>query len=232
MSDLHLEFHADKGASFVEELPVLADVLVLAGDICSVDLLIPRLSTFAKRWPHVVYVHGNHEFYGSDRSAVLERMLWLVPEFQNLHWLDSGEVEIEGQRLLGSPMWFPPAPNAPKWAMSDFSEIRDFEKWVYRENARAIRFFDENLSQGDVVVTHHLPSQKSVAPIYVGNPLNPYFVCDVTPMIQRLKPKLWIHGHTHTTRDYKIGPTRVVCNPLGYPGEPVRGFDEALVIDI
>ena len=31
--------------------------------------------------------------------------------------------------------------------------------------------------------------------------------------------KLWVHGHTHDEFDYKIGITRVVCNPRGYPKE-------------
>jgi len=31
--------------------------------------------------------------------------------------------------------------------------------------------------------------------------------------------RLWLHGHTHSPRDYVIGTTRVVCNPRGYPHE-------------
>ena len=42
--------------------------------------------------------------------------------------------------------------------MSDFSVIRDFQSWVYEENARAVTFFRRELREGDVVVTHHLPS--------------------------------------------------------------------------
>ena len=30
--------------------------------------------------------------------------------------------------------------------------------------------------------------------------------------------KLWTHGHTHEDFDYRIGSTRVVCNPRGYDG--------------
>jgi Icc-related predicted phosphoesterase len=33
------------------------------------------------------------------------------------------------------------------------------------------------------------------------------------------RPALWLHGHTHGSCDYKLGDTRVVCNPMGYPGE-------------
>ncbi len=27
---------------------------------------------------------------------------------------------------------------------------------------------------------------------------------------------LWVHGHTHSSHDYRVGPCRVVCNPRGY----------------
>ncbi len=35
----------------------------------------------------------------------------------------------------------------------------------------------------------------------------------------------------HDACDYRIGETRVICNPRGYPGEWGH-FDAALVIDI
>ena len=30
--------------------------------------------------------------------------------------------------------------------------------------------------------------------------------------------RLWTHGHTHHPFDYRIGSTRIVCNPRGYGG--------------
>jgi hypothetical protein len=35
-------------------------------------------------------------------------------------------------------------------------------------------------------------------------------------MIDHPQIKLWTHGHTHYPFDYRIGSTRVVCNPRGY----------------
>ena len=42
---------------------------------------------------------------------------------------------------------------------------------------------------------------------------------------------LWSHGHTHHCFDYTVGDTRIVCNPLGYPGER-SGFNPDCVVDI
>jgi predicted NBD/HSP70 family sugar kinase len=37
--------------------------------------------------------------------------------------------------------------------------------------------------------------------------------------IKGMDIKCWVHGHTHSTHDYMIGNTRVLCNPRGYPRE-------------
>jgi hypothetical protein len=45
--------------------------------------------------------------------------------------------------------------------------------------------------------------------------------------------QVWTHGHTHDPFNYKIGNTRVICNPRGYTGyesrtrdfSPLEGFD-------
>jgi hypothetical protein len=65
----------------------------------------------------------------------------------------------------------------------------------------------------------------------VGNPLNPFFVCDLERLIRERRPKLWIHGHTPSSLNYRIGATNVVCNPFGYAGmEQNSAFDDKLVV--
>ena len=43
------------------------------------------------------------------------------------------------------------------FAMNDFAMIQGLEDWVYDENARARAFFDAEVREGDIVVSHHLP---------------------------------------------------------------------------
>jgi Icc-related predicted phosphoesterase len=83
-----------------------------------------------------------------------------------------------------------------------------------------------------VVVTHHLPSSKSIAPQYKGDPLNPCFASDLDSIFETYQPEAWIHGHTHSSFDYTSGKTRVVCNPRGYAETPNPAFKDSLVIDI
>ena len=72
-----------------------------------------------------------------------------------------------------------------------------------------------------VVVTHHLPSPKSVAERFRGSPLTPAFASDLDRLV--VQADLWLHGHTHDNFDYRLGPCRVVCNPRGYVREVAPG---------
>ena len=64
------------------------------------------------------------------------------------------------------------------------------------------------------------------------DPISAAFASNMTDFISSTKVKLWVHGHIHTAFEYSIGDTRVICNPLGYPDEPQRGFDPALIVEI
>jgi hypothetical protein len=50
-------------------------------------------------------------------------------------------------------------------------------------------------------------------------------------------PSLWVHGHTHTSFDYRLGGCRVLCNPRGYqlerlPTPENPQFDAGLVVQL
>jgi Icc-related predicted phosphoesterase len=237
-SDLHFEFHADQGEGMTAELVAGAfDVLVIAGDLCDFQGLAAALRRVARAAAPrpVVYVLGNHEFYGGDRGAVIRTVAAAVSEHPNLHWLegcggngsegqDLGVVTLGGHRFVGTTLWFAHHPNAPQWAMNDFSTIRGFRAWVYNANREAQLFLRDTVQPGDVVVTHHLPAERSVAPQFRGSALNAFFLCSQQALMLTHKPALWCHGHTHVGADYRIGETRVVCNPFGYPGEKAMSW--------
>jgi DNA polymerase V len=92
---------------------------------------------------------------------------------------------------------------------------------------------ERTVREGSIVVTHMLPSQRSIAPQFARSPLNPFFLCDVEELILERAPQLWVHGHTHVSCDYEIGRTRVVCNPFGYARvEENARFDEGKIVDV
>ena len=234
MSDLHLEFRPGTWREYIETLPVLADALVLAGDVHVGEAIVETLSAFAKRWRHVIFVAGNHELYSTSPATVAQHRNETMSRAANVHWLENSSVTLGGQRFVGCSLWFQEPKNGriKQWLM-DFHAIRDFEPWVYDRCEASRRFLEHHVNKDDVVVTHHLPHPASIAKKYRGDAMNAFFLCDMSRLIAEAQPRLWIHGHTHESVDATVGGTRIVCNPFGYAhdGEN-RFFRSDLVIDV
>jgi Icc-related predicted phosphoesterase len=129
-------------------------------------------------------------------------------------------------------MWFPYDPlnqlHEKHWP--DFENISRLSEWVYKSNRAFVEVADK-ITAETVVITHHLPSRRSVAPQFQSSEMNRFFVCDMSQIIVERRPRLWLHGHTHESLDYLHEATRVVCNPFGYSWAMNPGF-AASVVDI
>lgn len=234
-SDVHCEFHQDGGKSFFSHLKSDADVLVLPGDICSGHHIRSVMQNACSIYPEVVSVLGNHEFYGCPVSTVNSNVEEAQEQNKNLHYLRNEAVYVKGQRFVGCTLWFEDDPLniLHEKFMQDFFSIENLRDWVYEENKQSMSFLHRTVQQGDVVVTHHLPSHRSTPERFKRSGINRFFVCDMESMIEKLQPKLWIHGHTHDSADYMIGETRVICNPFGYAGyETNEDFKDKLIVEV
>ena len=116
-SDLHLEFG---GISLENEG---ADVLILSGDIIVAKDLLERDSynirgehdrsnvfhTFfqecSARFPHVIYVMGNHEHYHGDYSKSHRILCDRLAYLWNVHVLDKQRVVIGDTTFIGGTLW-------------------------------------------------------------------------------------------------------------------------------
>lgn len=233
LSDLHFQFHADCGKSFLESLSLPDyDVAVIAGDVANSKKLVTTLENIHVVLGNkpIVYVPGNHEYYHSSLNKVQDRIAADTKRMCNLHWLANGSVTIDGQRFIGGTMWTPKSDDRiAKSLMNDFVCIQRFEQ-VYADHEDFMHNVLPFIEPDDVVVTHHLPSYRSVPPQFAGSTINKFFVNDVESTILEKQPKLWVHGHTHSLFDYMIRKTRVVANPMGYQGEN-PGF-ELMVVEV
>jgi predicted phosphodiesterase len=241
LSDLHLEF----GAIDLPEVP--ADVVVLAGDIHTGTQGLEWARVTFPRLP-IVYVAGNHEYYGHAIPA-LQTTLRAHAAALDITLLENTSVELAGVTFLGCTLWtdfalFGDARLAGQHAalvMNDYRRIRispiyrrlqpaDTIRW----HRRSFQWLSQALAQNRgpvVVVTHHVPSTRSIAPQYVDDLLTAAFASSCDTLVAASQAALWIHGHTHTAFDYMLGKTRVCCNPRGYPGES-SGFNPALVVEL
>ena len=247
LSDLHVEF----GNRLPPPAPD-ADVIALAGDIAPYgpDVLKMVGETYSGR--RVLYVPGNHEFYGGDIDAVGAAMARDCATL-GLELLDRRALTIEGVRFIGATLWTDfaldgvaeviGAQQTARRGMPDFRIIRHAglafspQESVRRHDAD--RDFIEQELRGaadegftPVVITHHAPTPRSIRPWYQGNALNPAFASRLDALIAEHAPPLWIHGHMHDSIDEQLGETRVVANPGGYTASENPRFDPTLCVDV
>lgn len=235
VSDIHTEFHKDKGQKYCRKIPVWGDVLVIAGDFTTISYIYSQTKTLCERFKHVLYVPGNHEFWTADKERVFHQLDKLASQYDNFHWLYNSHTEIEGVKFFGGTMWFEKQKDSQQhekyW--SDFRRIKKLSSWVYKDNEDFRKMLDREYEPGGIIVTHHLPSKKSIHPMYKGEPTNRWYYTDMDEWILDNQPPLWIHGHTHEQFDYMIENTRVVANPRGYDGyEDLRKHNPDLVIEV
>ena len=246
LSDLHLSVEPF-------ERPVNdADVVVLAGDIARPREAVAWAQQFSKP---VLYVPGNHEFYGSSIDATTDELKRLSAG-TDIHILDGAEVVIGSVRFLGTTLWTDfrlfgegterlTAMAEAQRFIRDFSRIRaaDGSEAPFTPDDSACRFERQADWLGSrlgarhegptVVITHHAPSTRSIHPRFEGSRLNACFVSDADGLLDGDRVALWIHGHVHDSFDYLLNGTRVVCNPRGYAKAGVNEnphFDPHLTI--
>jgi predicted phosphodiesterase len=234
LSDTHLEyFKEEQFTSFFNKIKSLqktspAATLILAGDVCQFSLTKTwnnNMKKIISYYENTIYVAGNHEYFDLNINETNDSILNFSQQQKGFHFLNNSSVEIEGQRFIGGTMWYPNSYDSMfKWNMPDFRLIKDFEPEVYENHESFIKNVVSQLDKNDIVVSHHLPLESSIAPQFKNSPLNQFFVTDISNMLSKeTLPKMWIHGHTHCPMDYTHelhgNEMRVFCNPLGYPKE-------------
>jgi predicted phosphodiesterase len=254
-SDLHI----DVGPYELPEPRPAHDAVLIAGDICAGMVRGVRwIASQGLNQRPVVYIGGNHEFYGTTRDGGLQAAREEAARHRNIHLLQDDEMRLGGLRILGATLWTdyklngeaeqPLDMQRAQLLMNDHRAIKlgraGFRRWLpfdaWEEHKATRRWLDRSLPRrlraGQVpvvVVTHHAPSPRSIAPQFAGSVLNPAFCSDLEPLLGRAN--LWVHGHSHAFCDYRVGRARVVNNPRGYVGEKEReetGFDPALVVEV
>lgn len=245
LSDLHLEFAP------LELPPSDADLVILAGDIHTKRRSIKWAdNTFNVP---VVLVPGNHEYWGENLTLLPEKLKNLA-NGTRVKVLNRDAFFIEGIRILGGTCWtdYSLSANAPlamwqaRQVMRDFKKIREGSSYrklipedLRADNAKFRNWLRTQLAlpfKGKtVVVTHHAPSSLSIPQRYLERDS---LLLESASYASSLEHEmegvdLWIHGHTHFSRDYLVKGTRVVCNPRGYAGLELNpDFDPQLVLNI
>ena len=117
-SDIHLEF----GDIFIENTDG-ADVLILGGDIMVANDIAQRdpyntmgehyrsnrfhnfFQQCAGRFPHVIYIAGNHEHYHGDFPKTIPHIKDVLSYIPNLHVLDKETLVLDDITFIGGTLW-------------------------------------------------------------------------------------------------------------------------------
>lgn len=241
-SDLHLEgfLGRDYETLGIDFLPTDerdgTSILVLAGDISShPEQLVGFLNTMSKRFLHVLYVPGNHEYYRHDFN-VWNRSFRETQLHSNISFSTDDVVEVklwDGLRFLITTLWADGGRDVAEqtWVdrgLNDFRLIRlGDQRFTVKDMMRVhklqkkalIKLLKTEFDGTTIVVTHHMPTYRLCHPRF-GNDINGGFAANCEDILAYdHAPAIWIHGHTHDTGDGVYWKTRIVCNPAGYRGE-------------
>jgi len=183
-SDLHLEFE------HFTQPPVGADASIFAGDVSTGrNGLKWALKTCPD--PPVVYLLGNHKFYG-QKLQKLTKELHELASGTNVHLLENESCWIGDVVFLRATLWTGFALNgnpvlaevAAQTSMNDYRRIRTLPRYgrlrpsdTRRLHLQSRRWLEDQAfslkGQKVVIVTHDAPSRESLPPVFDGDPCNP-----------------------------------------------------------
>lgn len=174
-SDLHLEF-----GPIVLENTEGADVLLLSGDICVAHNLLDHDDPMAtqrsqdihnffydccNKFPHVVYIMGNHEHYHYDFAYTVKDFKKRLKYLPNLQILDKETWTLFDEvTFVGGTLWTDMNKEDPLTllhigkAMNDFRCVKNSTNqvgfWVENDGKRERKYRDSVFSPEDAVKEH------------------------------------------------------------------------------
>jgi len=233
ISDIHNEF----GQLNLLEIPGESNqVLVLAGDIGLADkpyTYTHFLEEMSDRFQDVIYIMGNHEFYGTSILRGVDKIkknLRQHSDMPNVHVLDNETLRIGNVSFVCSTLWTS-YNNMDTFCMyqaelymNDHKKIRTgtpstpyLRKFMPHDAATlhitARNFLFPNIKkekedgQKVVMVTHQAPTVLSIADCYKTGDmaiLNGAYASSLEEDLFKSEPDLIIHGHTHHSFDYEL----------------------------
>jgi predicted phosphodiesterase len=231
MSDLHVESTRGWDLPPARERPPF-DVMIVAGDLVTrmergVGWLLERVTDRT-----VLYVPGNHEMFGADIDRTVEKACHAAAG-TNVRILQNGCETIGDCLFVGATFWTDfelfgnrsYAMNRAGEVMNDYRKIR---KHSYTKRLRPIdtvarhhelrefiaRTIRETSASRKVVITHHACIRQAVRRGMKCDVISAAYVSDCPELLDGVD--VWIYGHTHESREFRVGKTRIVSNAKGY----------------
>jgi Icc-related predicted phosphoesterase len=264
LSDLHLEAQGFRMALPKGDVLIIAGDLCHARcldparsdgySVAQRDRAMRLIDEALRKFPHVLLIAGNHEHYDGVFEETTETLRRHLP---GVTVLDDEAVQIDGVRFFGSTLWTDlsgqtePEVTAIRKGMGEYffvksrsggpdqalGKLRPADTHRAHETAwtRLREAVTAQPRRSTVVITHHAPSCLGLNPRFAGSPLDPAYASSLDEEIAAFENvPVWVHGHTHIAKTYRIGNTVVRSNALGLKakGGAAPGFSVKAHFDI
>lgn len=248
-SDTHLNYTPFMKWDIIPE----ADVVVIPGDLCSspkAAKVFFRNMGAVLEGKEVIYVLGNHEYYGGHMYDSLDEYKEAVSDYPNVHLLEKETLSLDGVTFVGTTLWSdlsdPLGRAAVQNLLNDFILIGTNEglltgEMYHREHMACKGWLLKELEarkadERVVAVTHHSPSCHCRNRKYDYEKGARYtrqgFCTDLNTFIQMWSPIYWVYGHTHSSVRFTLGHTTIISNQYGYTGETDMNYNPGLLVEV
>lgn len=192
---------------------------------------------------HIVYndtelsldelIKENKKEFGNFRMKFLENDIYKIPGSNYIVigctlWTDfllgyDGSEDKEEFRNINMKL-SSRCMNDYRWgyAVNDgVQKINLYPEFILNKHKESLEFIKSKLKEykdyNVIILTHHCPSLKCIPAVYVADKLNSSYASDLDYLIEENPHiKLWVCGHCHTFKEFNIGGTKIVLNPIGY----------------
>lgn len=251
MSDLHSDCEGFRG--YPPPAPGVGAVFVAGDTRQGVASALAELRCAYPSPILLVFVAGIHEFWGRTWPDELEHGRRVAAEMDGVHFLEDSVTLVGALRVIGCTLWsdydlFGPSlrASAMRWA---YDTVRDHKQIKWQSNpwqrfrpteARRLHLASRAFIEAELatphdgptaVITHFPATPHAIAPRLQRSISMASACSDLTPLIERFQPDLWLSGHTHYKMNSRIGRTRLISNPYEYSGE-TTGFDPNMTVEL
>jgi UDP-2,3-diacylglucosamine pyrophosphatase LpxH len=222
-------------------------ILVLAGDLWHAKKPLSYfgkswLKEVSKNFKYVLCTLGNHDLWGGNFPNTYTDFKKKIKEqgLDNVFLLQNDTVIIGDIKFVGGTLWTDFMGGDSRCLHDAFGLMNDYKYIKYGPSFSKLKpvqllgsfietkkyIFEHAVKdypeQQVWVLTHHSPSYQSLDDTQKMDHLkyeNALYHSNLDKEIENSEISVWVHGHSHHAKSYKIGNTEVLANPKGYPSE-------------
>lgn len=206
-------------------------VLAACGDICSIDQMTVYLDKVSALYDYVLFVPGNHEYYGQEMNSINTALDDINKQYDNVHIFIPGNERLllrDDLMIHGTTLWADVYKgcrvNSKRTPISidnrllDYIDMNSLYDYAVEQLDNTIAISADR-SLDTIVLTHHAPTL-SVRNIYYSNDHCGY-VSDLTYLLA--DPLIaWVYGHTHSNITTTVNDVLITSSQWGSPRNIVK----------